>query len=265
MSFVSTQQVLSAARSALPSIKGFLPLVLFLLFWQLIQSGPSPYFPPPLMWLNAIAMMPKAQLGEAISATLLSFCLGMVIAIVIGGLLGVLMGYSPRLNRALDPLFEFMRSLPPPTIVPIAVLLIGYDERMKLAVVVLSALWPILLNTAASVQALNPLLLDVSQTFQLSHRETITKIIVPSAVPGLLIGIRVAIPLALVVTLLVEMLTSIQGLGSMIIAAQRNFNAAQVYGLLTLIGVFGFLFNLIFQVFEAVVLLQWPPRNQGEN
>ena len=265
MSALTTHQMASAARSALPSIKGFLPLAIFLLLWQLLQSGPSPYFPPPSMWFNAIAMMPKAQLVDAISATLVSFCLGTAIAIALGGLLGVLMGYSPSLHLALDPLFEFMRSLPPPTIVPIAVLLIGYDERMKLVVIVLSALWPILLNVAASVHALNPLLLDVSRTFQLSHREAIMKIIVPSAVPGLLIGIRVAIPLALVVTLLVEMLTSIQGLGSMIIMAQRNFNAAQVYGLLIIIGFFGFLFNLIVQVVEAIILLQWPPRDQSES
>jgi ABC-type nitrate/sulfonate/bicarbonate transport system permease component len=61
------------------------------------------------------------------------------------------------------------------------------------------------------------------------------------------------------------MLTSIPGLGAMIIMAQRNFNAAQVYGLLTLIGIFGFVFNLIFQIIEAVVLLQRPPRTQGED
>jgi ABC-type nitrate/sulfonate/bicarbonate transport system permease component len=175
------------------------------------------------------------------------------------------MGYSRFLRRALTPLLEFLRSLPPPTIVPIAVLLIGYDESMKLVVIVIAAVWPILLNTASSVEGLNPLLLDVGSTFRLSHSETIRKIIVPSAVPGLLIGVRVAIPLALVITLLVEMLTSIPGLGAMIILAQRNFNAAQVYGLVMLIGVFGFLFNLIFQVIEAIVLLRWPPRLQRKN
>jgi ABC-type nitrate/sulfonate/bicarbonate transport system permease component len=265
MSAVSARQMASAARSALPSIRGFLPHVVFLVCWQLVQSGPSPYFPPPSLWFNAVALIPKAQLGEAIFATLFSFCIGVGIATVVGGLLGVFMGFSPALSRALDPLFEFMRSLPPPTIVPIAVLLIGYDEHMKLLVIVLSALWPILLNTAASIHALNPLLLDMSATFRLSHRETITKIIIPSAVPGLLIGVRVAIPLALVVTLLVEMMTSIPGLGAMIIMAQRNFNAAQVYGLLTLIGVFGFLFNLLFQIVEAIVMLQWPPRSDREN
>jgi ABC-type nitrate/sulfonate/bicarbonate transport system permease component len=209
--------------------------------------------------------MPRDQLTEAITATIASFCYGLVIATLVGGLIGVLMGYSRFLRRALTPLLEFLRSLPPPTIVPIAVLLIGYDESMKLVVIVIAAVWPILLNTASSVEGLNPLLLDVGSTFRLSHSETIRKIIVPSAVPGLLIGVRVAIPLALVITLLVEMLTSIPGLGAMIILAQRNFNAAQVYGLVMLIGVFGFLFNLIFQVIEAIVLLRWPPRLQRKN
>lgn len=264
MNAASTQQVLSAARSAFPSIKGFLPLVALLVVWQFVQPGPSPYFPPPSLWFKAIVAMPRAQLWEAISATLVSFCNGIAIATIIGGVFGVFIGYSNPVRRALNPLLEFMRSLPPPTIVPIAVLLIGYDESMKLFVIALSALWPILLNTAVSVQSLNPLLLDVGKTFRLSYRETIAKIIVPSAVPGLLIGVRVAIPLALVIALLVEMLTSIPGLGAMIIMAQRNFNAAQVYGLLTLIGILGFLFNLLFQVIEAIILLRWPPRFQSK-
>jgi len=264
MSAISSRQALTAVGSALPSIRGFIPLAAGLLIWQIVQPGPSPYFPPPSLWWRAFVMLPPEHLREAVLATVASFCYGMAIAIVIGGAFGVMIGYSRIIRRALSPLFEFLRALPPPTIVPIAVLLIGYDESMKLIVVVLSALWPILLNTAASVQGLNPLLLDVGSTFRLSHREIISKIIVPSAVPGLLIGVRIAIPLALVVVLLVEMLTSIPGLGAMIIMAQRNFNAAQVYALLTLIGLLGFLFNLLFQVIEAFVLLRWPPRSQRD-
>jgi len=264
MSAMSFKRTLSVAGSALPSVRGFIPIVAGLLIWQLVQPGPSPYFPPPSLWWRAFMMIPHDRLQEAVLATVVSFCYGMAIAVVVGGVFGVSMGYSRIMRRALTPLFEFLRALPPPTMVPIAVLLIGYDESMKLIVVVLSALWPILLNTAASVQGLNPLLLDVGSTFRLSHREVISKIIVPSAVPGLLIGIRVAIPLALIVVLLVEMLTSIPGLGAMIIMAQRNFNAAQVYSLLTLIGLLGFLFNLIFQVIEALVLLRWPPRSQRD-
>ena len=262
---VSATQVLSAARSALPSIRGVIPLALLLILWQVIQSGPSPFFPAPSTWFGAIAAIPRATLHEAIAATLGSFLAAMGLATLLGGALGILVGYFDTARRALNPVLEFMRSLPPPTIVPIAVLLIGYQESMKLTVITLSALWPILLNASAAVRSLNKLMLDVSATLRLSSWQTIMKIVAPSAIPGLLIGVRIAIPLALVVALLVEMLTSIAGLGSLIIQAQRKLNAAQVYGLLTLIGVLGFLFNLLFEIIASVVLLRWPPRVQHEN
>jgi ABC-type nitrate/sulfonate/bicarbonate transport system permease component len=264
-SSVSAAQVLAAARSALPSIRGVIPLAVLLVFWQVIQSGPSPFFPAPSRWLGAIAAIPSTSLREAIAATLASFVIGMGLATFLGGALGIFVGYSDTARRALNPVLEFMRALPPPTIVPIAVLLIGYEESMKLTVITLSALWPILLNAASAVRSLNKLMLDVSATLQLSNWQTIMKIVAPSAIPGILVGVRIAIPLALVVALLVEMLTSITGLGSLIIQAQRNFNAAQVYGLLVLIGILGFVFNLLFEIIESVVLLRWPPRVRHES
>jgi len=56
-----------------------------------------------------------------------------------------------------------MRAIPPPVMVPVASLLIGYSESMKLTVVVLSALWPILLNATSAVRQIDPLLLDVAR------------------------------------------------------------------------------------------------------
>ncbi len=64
---------------------------------------------------------------------------------------------------------EFMRAIPPPATVPIAGLLIGYNEPMKLIVVVLAALWPILMNIAAAIRQIDPLLLDVARSFRRSR------------------------------------------------------------------------------------------------
>ena len=141
----------------------------------------------------------------------------------------------------------------------------GYDERMKLTVVVLAAIWPILLNTSSAAERVHPLLLDVARSFRLSAVDRLRLIILPSVVPAILLGTRVALPVAIVVTLLVEILTSIEGIGALMIGAQRNFQSPQVYGLLVLIGLFGLLVNNIFSVFEAILLRRWPPKTQGQN
>jgi ABC-type nitrate/sulfonate/bicarbonate transport system permease component len=130
-----------------------------------------------------------------------------------------------------------------------------------LTVVVLSALWPILLNTTSAVRQIDPLLLDVARSFRLTAPQRMRRIILPAIVPSLLLGIRVAIPLAIVVTLLVEMLTSLPGIGAIMIRSQRNFQSSEVYALLVLVGLFGFVVNDLFAIIEGVIMRRWPPRS----
>jgi ABC-type nitrate/sulfonate/bicarbonate transport system permease component len=245
----------------LPPLRGLLPIVLLLVFWQLVQPGPSPYFPGPVQWWHAtLRLSDRGHLAAAFLSTASSLLVGLALAIVIGAVLGVLIGASRRLSRALDPLLEFLRAIPPPAIVPVAGLLIGYNEGMKLVVVVFAALWPILLNCAAAVRRIDPLVLEVARSFRLSRWETMWRITAPSVVPSLLTGIRIAIPLTIILVLLVEMLTSLPGIGALMIRAQRNFQSSEVYALLVMIGLFGFVVNDAFLVIEAAILRSWPPR-----
>jgi ABC-type nitrate/sulfonate/bicarbonate transport system permease component len=226
-----------------------LPLVVLLGAWQLLQTGNSPYFPPPSDWCNGLVLLEKSgRLYPALLATTMTMLLGLAVAVVIGAGVGLLIGVSPRFSRAVGPLLEFLRAIPPPAIVPVAILFMGYDERMKLTVVVIAAIWPILLHS-----------------FRLSAVDRMRLIILPSVVPAILLGIRIALPLTIVVTLLVEILTSVEGIGALMIGAQRNFQSPQVYGLLVLIGLFGLFVNSVFAVFEAILLRRWPPKAQSEN
>jgi ABC-type nitrate/sulfonate/bicarbonate transport system permease component len=253
---------LRAVLAHLPPARGLLPLILLLALWHLVQGGPSPYFPGPAQWWKAtVTLFDRERLLAAFGATTLSFLAGLVLAIVIGTALGVLVGISRQIDRALQPLLEFMRAIPPPVTVPVASLLIGYSESMKLTVVVLSALWPILLNAASAVRSIDPLLLDVARSFRLTTWQRMNRVILPAIVPSLLLGIRVAIPLAIVVTLLVEMLTSLPGVGALMIRSQRNYQSSEVYALLVLVGLFGFVVNDLFAVIEGVIMRRWPPRS----
>jgi ABC-type nitrate/sulfonate/bicarbonate transport system permease component len=252
---------LRMVRASLPPARGLLPLLLLLVVWQLLQSGPSPYFPAPSQWWTAAGtLFNREHLVLAFAATTLTFLEGLALAIVLGTALGVLIGVSKRAARALDPLLELMRAIPPPAVVPVAALLIGYNGTMKLTVIVLSALWPILLNATSAVRQIDPLLIDVARSFRLSTAQRIRRVILPAVVPALLIGIRIAIPLAIVVTLLVEMLTSLPGIGAVMIRSQRNFQSSEVYALLVLVGLFGFVINDLFAVIEGVIMRRWPPR-----
>jgi ABC-type nitrate/sulfonate/bicarbonate transport system permease component len=251
----------TALRSGLPPLRGLLPLVLFLAVWQTIDPKNSPYFPPPSAWWTGLAGLARnGRLAAALTSTIITFALAIVLACIIGGLLGLLLGRSPLARRALGPTLEFCRGLPPPAIVPVAVLLLGYVQSLKLVIVVLVAIWPIMLNTASATAAVSELLVEVSHTLRLGRVATLYKIVVPSAVPAFLIGVRSAVPLAIVITLLVEMLTSLPGIGSLIVISQRQFHSAEVYGLLIVVGLVGFAINAVFVTIEGVTLRRFPPR-----
>jgi ABC-type nitrate/sulfonate/bicarbonate transport system permease component len=245
----------------LPPLRGLVPLVLLLAAWQALDPQGSPYFPPPSAWWSGVANLARAgRLLPALSSTVFTCILAVAIASALGGAAGILIGRSPAARRALGPLLEFCRGLPPPVVVPVAVLLLGYAESLKLVVVVSVAVWPILLNTASATGALSQLLRDVSRTLRLGRLATLRKIVVPAAVPAFLIGVRSAVPLAIIITLLVEMITSLPGIGSLIVLSQRQFRSAEVYGLLVLVGLLGFLLNSLFVIVEGLILRRWPPR-----
>jgi ABC-type nitrate/sulfonate/bicarbonate transport system permease component len=253
---------LARVVSQLPSPRGLLPLILGLAAWQLLQTGNSPYFPPPSAWWSGLMQIAASgRLAPASLATIETVIVGLAIAVVAGVAVGTLVGISPRAGRALGPLLEFCRAMPPPAIVPLAILFLGYDERMKLTIVAISAMWPILLNTVSAIRHIHPVLLDVSTSFRLSRTEHVRLIVIPAVVPAILLGVRIALPLTIVLTLLVEILTSIEGIGALMIAAQRNFQSGQVYGLLVVVGLFGFVLNNAFSIAEGVILRRWHTGN----
>ncbi|ODM75722.1 ABC transporter permease [Bradyrhizobium elkanii] len=247
---------LHAAANTCSALQGLLPLIALLLLWQALGDPRSPYFPPPSTW--AAALIERASAGDlapAVLATFQSVAAALVLATALGVGIGGLIGASPALARCLGPTLEFLRTLPPPTIVPVAALIIGVDEKMKLFVIVFAALWPVLLNTTSGVRSLHPTLLEAARSLQLGVIAQVTKIFLPALLPSILTGVRVAAPLAIIVSLLAEMLTLMPGLGALLLMAQRNFNAAEVFGLLAVVGSFGFIINAVLAAFESWALM----------
>ena len=119
---------LAFLRGSLPPARGLLPLVLLLVVWQLVQPGPSPYFPAPARWWTAtVSLLDREHLVAAFGATTLTFLEGLAIAIVLGTMLGVLVGVRVSPRRA--PAVARIHARDPAAgDGPVASLLIGYSE-----------------------------------------------------------------------------------------------------------------------------------------
>jgi ABC-type nitrate/sulfonate/bicarbonate transport system permease component len=243
-----------AAVPHLPPVQGLLPLVILLVVWQLKQHGADPFYPAPSEWWSALSNAWNAgALSPAIVATCKTFLIGLVLATVVGTILGAAVGRSPFVDRALGPVFEFFRVLPPGAVVPIIVIFAGYTERMKLAVVLFTGVWPILLQVRTTARMINPDTLDMAHMLRLGRARTLTKVLVPALVPGIVAGLRIAAPILLIVTLLSEALTQVNGIGGLLLDAQRNYNSAQVYGLVMFTGILALAVNWLVEAMAALL------------
>jgi ABC-type nitrate/sulfonate/bicarbonate transport system permease component len=239
---------------------GLTPLAVGLVLWQLLGSDDSPYVPRPSTWWPALHELPAgSSVGASLRATAETFLLALGVAIAVGTAVGLAVGASSRVRRVTRPVLEFLRSMPPPAVVPAAALILGFGRSMAVTTVVLAAVWPIVLNTVASVEGMHSVLRDATTTLRLPAHVRVRRVLAPALVPGLLLGVRVATPVCVIVTLLVEMLTGRSGIGHLLLQAEQNLMPAQTFGLLIVVGAFGLLINAVVAGIEHRVMRLWPP------
>jgi ABC-type nitrate/sulfonate/bicarbonate transport system permease component len=248
--------------SGVAPLRGLLPLAVLLAVWELIEHGrQSVFFPPPSQWYTSVKQLWQGHvLLDAIAGTVETFAISLVIATAIGTVIGILIGRVRAADRLLEPLLEYLRFLPGVVLVPLVVLMAGYTESMKLYVVVFGAIWPILLQVRLSARHMDPILVDVRRSLRMSRTAAARKIFVPHVVPGILLGVKIAAPLTLVLVLVVEISTQVSGLGKLLSAAQQNFQSAQVYGIVVIVGVIALVINTLVSVVESFLLRYRPTR-----
>lgn len=231
------QRILGAA-------KGLLPVVALLLVWELAFGDDPLRFPKPSLWPDAVlALREDGLLADALWRSLGTFAVGLSIATVVGVVVGVAVGSSARLERALSPTFDFFRGLPVPVIVPASILLLGVGFSTNAAIVAFAVVWPILLNTVMACRSIPQVRRDLARVMDLSAAAAFVKITLPSVLPAAVVGLRISASLGVITTLVVEMLAGGGGIGFLLLERQARYDAAGMWGLLALVGVFGFLLN----------------------
>ncbi|WBB81273.1 ABC transporter permease [Micromonospora sp. WMMD882] len=179
---------------------------------------------------------------------------GLVASILLGVAAGVVVGRLRPLRETLEPLLEFFRAIPPPVLIPVAMLLLGITDTMKVVVIVSGAIWPILLNTIEGVRATDSVMLDTARSFRISRWDRLRLVILPAASPRIMTGVRQALSVALILMVISEMFASSAGLGYRIAYFQRNYLIAEMWSGILLLGLIGVLLAVAFGAVERRVL-----------
>lgn len=232
-----------------------LPVALITLWWWTSSNSTTYLFPPLSEVLESLRDdWLGDRLGSDVVPSLRRFGIGFGLAAVIGIAAGTVIGLTPWLRRASLPVVELLRSIPAPLLFPIALVLFGIGDGSKVALIVLGAVWPVLLNTIDGVRGVDPQVLDVARSFRLDTRTRIGRVVLPAASPMIAAGLRIGLSVALLLTVVSEMRGGTNGLGFRIRADQRSFDTASSYAGVIVIGLVGLAVNLVFVAVERRVM-----------
>jgi len=245
-----------------------LALMVFLGVWEgLAQTGRISrlFFPAPSSIL--ITLWHLVTSGEMVSnlmASLVRIGWGIIFGLVPGVIIGLAMGWSPRIRKFVDPFIAAIHPIPKIAIFPLIMILFGLGEVSKIVAISISTFFPALINSMAGVRQLNPVFFEVAQNYGANRWKTFTHVVFPGSLPMILAGARIAFNMALVITVSVELLTAREGLGVMIWFAWETLRTQDLYATLVVIAALGMALNLLLQK-AAVYLTRWNSQTSSEN
>lgn len=251
-------------RKALLGIAG---IVLFLAIWEIAsRTGlvDARYLPPPTVvipHLFQVATFP--DFWVAVGDTLLAWGVGLLIALVLASVLGVVIGLSPFLRRATNSTVEFLRPIPSVALIPLAVLLFGIRFEATLLLVVYAAFWQIFIQVLYGVADVDQVAMSTGRSYGFSRWQLVTGIVFPTTLPYLMTGVRLASAIALILAVTAQLVIGTPGLGNEIAFAQNAGNYNTMYALMIATGLLGVLINLGARALERR-LLSWHTSVRGE-
>ncbi len=239
-------------------------VIFVLAVWQAIASArivPPLFLPGPFaIWEAFVAYVADGSIWTDLAASGLELIYGYGLAIIVALPLGLLMGWYRRVNMSLDPIVNFMNAMPRIALVPLLIIWFGIGIWSKVAVIFLSSIFPILINTQAGIRNLDAGWIKAARSFGGSDLQLFRTVALPGAVPFILTGMRIGVGHALIGVVVGELVAARAGIGLMMATAGAGFQTAKVFAGLMIVSLAGvFLVGMISLVerrFQA-----WRPPN----
>jgi ABC-type nitrate/sulfonate/bicarbonate transport system permease component len=248
-------RVLRRNRYVLGGLEVGTTLVLLAVIWFATKNSTSPYVPA----LSTILTTFKdtwlfSRFGSDIVPSLLRLFAGFGFSIILGVAIGVALGASWVLRALFDPIVTFLRSIPPPIIIPIVMVVLGLGNSTKITVIAFVCTWPIAVNTEDGVLSLDPTALATARSYQISGITRLRSIVLPAVAPRAFAGMRMSLTLAILMLVVAEMLGSTSGIGYFVMSSQQQYEIPEMWAGIILLGIIGFVLNGLFQLLENRIL-----------
>jgi ABC-type nitrate/sulfonate/bicarbonate transport system permease component len=234
----------------------YLPLVLLALLWEAVARFnivDSQALPP--LSKVAVAWVDLMRDGELVSNGAVSLyrgSVGLLIAILIGGALGMAMARWRVFEAFVNPLVQLFYPLPKSALIPVTVIWLGFGDGSKILLIFLACMIPVTIGAYNGARGSEQVLVWSARSMGATRMRMMWDVVMPSALPELLNGIRTALALAFILVVSSELIASQQGFGYLIgyLGATGAYEA--MYAVVLTVAFLGFAADRVYQL-----VMQW--------
>jgi NitT/TauT family transport system permease protein len=192
---------------------------------------------------TGLEMIADGTLWKHIKASGRVFLAGFGLAVLFGVPIGVALGWFKWVNRAFTPLVSAFYTMPRIALMPLFIIWFGLGDAARIALVVLSAIFPLIVNMQVAMQNIDGDYRKVGIAYGATQWQLFWTIALPSSVPFLLTGLRLAMGRGLLGVVAAEIFGGAEGVGYMLQYAGATFQIDVVFVLVVVIMSFGVIFD----------------------
>jgi NitT/TauT family transport system permease protein len=233
-------------------LPGMSSLILWGILWEIVGQLKVTFFVPALSTVlkTLFEIIGTQAFQNALKETGYAFSSGVLYAVSIGIIVGVLMGKNRLIDELLLPWVNVFLSAPLTALVPVLMVLFGFGMKSIIITTSLFAVWIIILNTRAGVKQINRSLIEMANSFGASPMQAFYKIYFWAALPEILGGVRIGIIRAVKGVIIGQLLISIVGFGALFELYSANFLMGHFWAVLIV------LFAMAFSISELLAYLE---------
>lgn len=247
-------------------LRNWLLFIGLVVLWELVtRLVQDKFFPPPTEIIRSAGQLWFSEnFADHILPSVGRMLGGWLIAVVLGVGLGVALGRTRTGMDYAGPLFSFGRSIPPPTLAPVFLVLFGIGPGMQLATIIFGALFPILLNTVDGVRSVDAVKVDTARSFRSPRRYWLLLVVLPAASPKIFAGLRLSLSISMILMVVSELIGAFDGIGYALNSSRQIFDFPGMWAWIVLLGILGYGFNTALLAVERRVLRWQPSRAQQD-
>jgi ABC-type nitrate/sulfonate/bicarbonate transport system permease component len=193
------------------------------------------------LWLNTAASLYRAGAG-------------LLLAIVIGGVLGIAMAWYRPVNALVSPLVEMLYPMPKSALIPVTVLWLGFGDGSKILLIFLGCMLPVTLGAFNGARSSDQAVIWSARSMGASRLGVLWDVVLPSALPELMNGVRTALALSFVLLVSSELIVARSGLGYLIGYLGEGGVYDAMFAVVLTVAFLGFFADRLYQRLERRVL-----------